>query len=360
MTDVSAPVQLALQFQREAAATSPLYKRVLDAVLEDVAAGGPCGAVLAQVDPGLEPVSDAVTLRFLGGVHRIVLEGRAPDLAAHYPSAGGRFDVADPRGDLPDAFLATVDANRDELVVALGRSVQTNEVGRSAALLVGYLAISRATGLPLRVFEVGASAGLNLRWDQYRYEGGAGGSAWGHPSSPLRFTKRYVDPLPDLAVEAAVLERGGCDAQPIDPATEDGRLTLRSFVWPDQLDRFAALEAALTIAEQVPAVVDRADAGEWVDARLADPHRGSATVIAHSVVWQYLPVPSRRRVLAALEAAGARATARAPVAWLRMEPGEDAAESADVRVTMWPHGEERLLAHAGYHGRPIRIAPEPE
>jgi hypothetical protein len=360
VSDVSAPVQLALQFQREAAATSPLYKQILAAVLDDVASGGPCAAVLAQVDPGLEPVSDAVTLRFLGGVHRIVLEGRAPDLAAHYPSAGGRFDPKDVSCDLAEAFLATVAANRDELVAALSRSVQTNEVGRSAVLLLGYLAISRATGLPLRVFEVGASAGLNLRWDRYRYEGGAGGSAWGDPASRLRFTNRYVDPLPDLGVEATVLERGGCDAQPIDPATEDGRLTLRSFVWPDQPERFAALDAALAIAEQVPAVVDQADAGQWVDARLADPHKGSATVIAHSVVWQYLPVSSRRRVLAALEAAGARATTGAPVAWLRMEPGEHAAQGADVRLTLWPHGEDRLLAQAGYHGQPITMVPELE
>ena len=360
MSDVSAPVQLALQFQREATATSPLYKRVLAAVLDDVATGGPSGAVLSQVDPGLEPVSDAVALRFLGGVHRIVLEGRAPELAAHYPSAGGRFDPADVSSDLAEAFAATVDANRDELVAALRRSVQTNEVGRSAVLLVGYLAVSRATGLPLRVFEVGASAGLNLRWDQYRYEGGAGASAWGDPSSPVCFADRYVDPRPDLAVEAAVIERGGCDSQPIDPASEEGRLTLRSFVWPDQPQRFAVLDAALSIAERIPAVVDQADAGEWVDARLADPYRGAATVIAHSVVWQYLPVASRRRMVAALEAAGARATARAPLAWLRMEPGEHAASSADVRVTMWPHGEDRLLARAGYHGQPITMVREPE
>jgi hypothetical protein len=351
-------MQHALQFQRHAEATSPLYQRVLDAVLDDVAAGGPCGAVLAQVDPRLEPVSDAVTLRFLGGVHRIVLEGGAPDLARHYPSAGGRFDPADRIDELTEAFLATVDAHRDELIAALGRSVQTNEVGRSAVLLLGYLAIARRTRLPLRVFEIGASAGLNLRWDRYRYEGGAGGSAWGDPSSSLRFADCYAEPLPDLAVDAVVLERGGCDAQPVDPATDDGRLTLRSFVWPDQPERLASLEAALAISARVPAVVDRADAGEWVDARLADAVRGSATVIAHSIVWQYLAVPSRRRVLAALEAAGARATARAPVAWLRMEPGEDPANSAEVRLTIWPHGEDRLLARAGYHGHPIRLESE--
>jgi hypothetical protein len=49
--------------------------------------------------------------------------------------------------------------------------------------------------------------------------------------------------------------------------------------------------------------------------------------------------------------AGARATDSAPLARLALEPG---GELAHLRLTLWPGGEERLLAEAGYHGDPVR------
>ena len=55
-----------------------------------------------------------------------------------------------------------------------------------------------------------------------------------------------------------------------------------------------------------------------------------------------------------IEAASARATADAPLAWLRMEPAGD---HADLQLTIWPGGEERHLARAGYHGTPVELLP---
>ena len=52
----------------------------------------------------------------------------------------------------------------------------------------------------------------------------------------------------------------------------------------------------------------------------------------------------------ALLQAGARATTSAPLAWLRMEP---AGGHADLRLTMWPGGDEELLGTTGYHGPPV-------
>ena len=123
---------------------------------------------------GVDPIFEAMPLRFLGGVHRIVLEGRAPDLARATRPPGAR-SIPTTLATSTQRFLAAVEEHRDELIVSLTRGVQTNEVGRCAALLLGFLAVARETGLPLRVLEVGASAGLNLRWDRYRYEGGADG-----------------------------------------------------------------------------------------------------------------------------------------------------------------------------------------
>jgi hypothetical protein len=283
------------------------------------------------------------------------LDGQGGDLARYYLSAGGHFD---PAGDDPvPAFLATVEAHGPALTVALGQPVQTNEVGRCAALVPAFLALAAATGLPLRVLEVGASAGLNLRWDHYRYEGGTGASSYGDPASPLRFDDSYRDPRPDLAGTAAVAERRGCDRVPIDAGSAAGRLTLQAFVWPDQAARHTNLAAALEVAARVPVTIDRADAGNWVGEQLADPRPGVASVVYHSIVWQYLSDDTRRRFEDHVLAAGARATRDAPVAWLRFEPAPDPSLGVDVGLRVWPGGDERVLIRSGYHGKPVRRHP---
>ena len=53
-----------------------------------------------------------------------------------------------------------------------------------------------------------------------------------------------------------------------------------------------------------------------------------------------------------IEDASRRATADAPLAWLSMEPGGDHAE---VHLTLWPGGERRLIAQAGFHGGGVKI-----
>ena len=344
----------AFRYQRDGLATSPLYHRLLGLAVDDAEQNGICAEVLARTPKEVEPVLDALPLRFLGGVHRLVLDGDAPDLARFYPSVGGRFAADDPDLDPSPAFLATVAQHRDRVVDALARSVQTNEVGRCASLLPGFLAVAESTGLPLRILELGSSAGLNLRWDRYRYEGGFGGSAWGDPNAPLRFTDVYSDPLPRLDVEARVVERRGCDRNPIDPTSPDGSQLLRSFVWPDQLERFRALDAALALASSVPVDVDRADAALWVGEQLGRVTNGVATVLFQSIVWQYFTPEARAAVRDAVKAAGAAASASAPVAWLRMEPGVDPTKGAEIRLRQWP-GEERVIAITGYHGRPVRL-----
>jgi hypothetical protein len=345
-----------MRLQRDSTFTSPLYRALLATIVEDAETGGVTDEVLAQTDPALDPVADALTLRFLGGVHRLVLEGKAPDLARFYPSVGGRYDAETPASELRAVLLATIADHRDELVTAMTRGVQTNEVGRCAALLLGFLAVAREASPKLRVLEIGASAGLNLRWDRFRYEGGADGSAWGDPASPLRFAGVYADPAPDLDAVAEVVERAGCDRSPIDATSEEGSSLLRSFVWPDQLERFAALDAALAVAATTPAHVERADAAEWLESRLRErpADDGIATVVYHSVVWQYLPRATQERMRATFDAAGAQATRDAPLAWLRMEPAEDPNRAAEIRLRVWPGGEDRLLARSGFHGRPIR------
>ena len=288
-----------------------------------------------------DPGPSALALRLMGGVHRLVLSGEAPALAAHYPSVGGVPDEPWP------AFRATLRAHTKKLRTLSGRPVQTNEVARCAALLGGFLEIVRLTGLPLRLLEVGASAGLNLRFDRYRYE--LGGTAWGPEDSPV-LLRTGLSGHPPLGVQASVASRAGCDPRPVDPRTEDGRITLQSYVWPDQLERLDRLRAALSVAAEVEAPVVRAGAAEWIGGVLRALREGCASVVFHSIVMQYLDKEERERFELTLHDSGAGARPDSPLAWLRMEPAGDRTE---VRLTLWPGGEERTLARAGYHGDPV-------
>lgn len=335
-----------MAFQADACGVvgSRLYQQILIGVLADMRAGGVCARVLDERDG--DPFGSALALRFLGAVHRIVLEGRAPTLAVFYPSTGG-----DPAaGDPVPAFLAAVEEHESELERRITDGVQTNEVGRSAALVGGYAEVARRTGLPLRVLEIGASGGLNLRFDRYAYD--TGRQVCGDPASPVRFVGVWEGAPPELPSAFDVTERRGCDRNPIDATTEDGRLTLLSYVWPDQVPRLTRLAAALEVARRVPVTIDQADAADWIGEMLAEPRPGLATVVVHSIVLQYLSPDRRRRFRDVVAHAGAIAAPEAPVAWLRMEPATE--DAAEVRLTLWPGGEDRALGTAGYHGEPIR------
>jgi hypothetical protein len=344
---------------------SPLYDAFLLRAADDALAGGPVWRLFEGRDAA---PADSAPLALMGAVHRLALTGLAPGLAPFFPSvaiAAGATPVAGPVAEPPDAdaawpeFLAVVDSMRDWVVELLSHPIQTNEVGRAAALLGGFLEVARL-GLPLRLAELGASAGLNLRWDRFRYE-----DAWGDPASPVRFARVFDgdSPRPSLDVPATVAERGGCDRAPVDPTTEEGRLTLMSYVWADQAERFSRLRGALEIAREVPATVERADALDWLDDRLQRRQPGTATVVYHSIVALYFSLEQRQRLASLLGEAGAGATDDEPLAWLRFEhpdTGDPVATGwsrigrPEVRLTVWPGGEERLLAVAAAHGPPVR------
>ncbi len=331
---------------------SPFYGELERRMADDVETGGPTWSVL-ESRAGLAP-GEAVSLRLLGGVHRMVLAGAAPELARHYPSAGGDGDAAAAWWH----FRNLLERPPPEVLDALTRPPQTNEVGRSASLVPGILSVAAETGLPLRLLELGSSAGLNLRVDRYWYE--QDGAAWGDPTSRVRFVDLWPDASPPLATPATIASRAGCDRDPIDAADPESALTLLSYVWPDQAERLQRLRDALDVARSAPVDVARATIEEWLPAQLARPVTGVATVVFHSVVWQYLPEPTRTLIHATIEEAGRRATAEAPLAYLSLEPSVASYFPAELRLITWPGAtaadaiaDSRLLATSGFHFGPV-------
>jgi hypothetical protein len=294
----------------------------------------------------------AVPLRLLGGLHRLALSGAAPRLAALLPSCGATVVDPDATWRVLDALVSDPSA---ELRATLDLHVQTNEVGRAAALVVGLATLAREWSLPFDLAEIGASAGLNLQLDRFAYRSGQ--RRGGVIDSELLLDDVWDPPWDTTTVNRVrILERFGCDPHPGDPGSAEGALRLRSFVWPDQTARFARLEAAIRIATEQPCHVTRSRAVDWLPGILDQP-RTAGLVVMHSVMWQYVDKPERAQITALIEAAGAAADRDHPLAWLSYEPDLADRRRAALCVRTWPgDGSLRRLAVGGYHGQNVCVS----
>ncbi len=342
------PPAIAAAFTRQAEFcrlfAAPLTAAVCEAaalVLDNSSATGRA----ITVWPG-EPMTDALVMRFTGGCNALVRAGRAPELAALYPPAPLPSVEA-----LTTALRAVfIDPACDaDMLAWLAGPPQTNEVARSGVLMPGLMAIGAATQLPLRLFELGCSAGLNLNLDRFGYV--LGGVAAGDAASSVQLAPVWTGPPPpDAAV--AVVSRRGVDISPLDVADAATRERLMAFVWPDQPERVRRAEAAIALAQRLPPPIDRADAADWVEREVA-PAAGSTAVVFHSIAFQYFPPATKARIAVHLAAAGAAADAGAPLVWLRYEMDDPSApQLPSLRLTLWRGGapEETLLARAHPHG----------
>jgi hypothetical protein len=287
---------------------------------------------------------EATPIRLFGALHDLVLSGEAPELARHYPTD-------ETPGDGAAAWRAAaqiIPPRREALAAFMTHEPQTNEVRRSASLLGGFLEVARASGLPLRCFELGASAGLNQFWNRFHYDLG-GDLAWGDSASKVRIVADWRGPAPDTNRAIEVAERAACDRRPVQLTDPMERRRLEAYVWPDQRARLANLRAAIDLALAEGVDVEVADAPSWTREQAA-PTAGAATVVYHSIFFQYMPKESQAALLEALAQHGAAASAQAPFAWVRLEPDMNDMRTIEMRLTLWPGGEDRLLAFSHPHG----------
>ena len=317
---------------------SPFTAQLRDLIADRLPPDSPLGRRLDQW-PG-NPNEDALALRVAGGLHGRVRSGKAPALAAFYPPA--------PLPD-PDLFWAALapELQSSALLPWLSGPPQTNEVARSSGLMPGFLTIAAETGLPLALFELGCSGGLNLLPDHYAYR--LGTMETGDRDSLLHLEPEWIgaDP-PDAPLQ--IVARTGVDLAPPDLSDAAERARMLAYVWPDQTERLERMALAMTIvAEHMPEIV-AGDAATFVE-ELVEPTKGVATTVFHSIALQYFPDDTKERIAAHMERMGARASAAAPLAWLRFEqdmPG--AGEPPTLRLKLWPGGEDRLLARVHPHG----------
>lgn len=328
---------------------SPFTGALIDAMADDVADGGVVAALIGDW-PG-NPRAEAVSLRIAGALHFAALTRRDPALAAVYPQANPHWRM--------DAVWPFVRAylQRDAAFVRdfIESAPQTNETRRTMALLPGFLHLAARFQAPLDLLELGASAGLNQVWDRFHYD--AGSWRWGPANGP-RMDADWRGATPHIEQHPIVRSRRACDLRPISLDDPMSCARLKAYIWPDQPDRLARLDAAVGAARAAGVRVDQADAADWLAERLAERQPGAVTVVFHSVFFQYPSDAKRAAISAAMEAEGAAAGLDAPLAWLRYEPESlliDAPGSNRFIVDLitWPGRQRRLVAATDGHARVI-------
>jgi hypothetical protein len=251
---------------------------------------------------------DSVPLRLVGGLHALVRRGSLPGLADLYPP----HPLPDV-GILEKALAEGLPIADDSLLAWLDLPPQTNEPMRSAPLMAGLHVIAQETnGLPFALYEVGASAGLLLVLDRYRYC--LGETAAGAQDAPVLIRPQWEGSSPPDA-QVQIARREGSDLEPLDVRNHDDHERLLSYVWADQADRLARIEAALEIAAMEPPRLERAEAAAWTECTIeTQPEAGMTRVLMHAVAMQYAGEETRERIAAHTAHVGARATNRAPFA----------------------------------------------
>jgi hypothetical protein len=291
---------------------------------------------------------DALPLRLAGGLHDLARSGDAAALAAIYPPHIAPADDEAVWGVI-DAALK---AHEAAFMPWLDGPPQTNEVGRSAALMAGLLVLADRFGLPFDLYELGASAGLNSGLDRYAFR--LGETEAGRIGSTVRLEPDWTGSSPPRA-PVVIRRRQSVDRNPLDVTDPRTRRRLSAYVWADQRDRLSRLEAALDLMVAAPVVVDRGDAADWLEARLSpEPEPGVCRVVMHTIAFQYFPSSAQRRIVDRLVLAGSRATPDAPLAWLSFEAASSGFERRpELVLTVWPGGQALRLAVAQPHGASI-------
>lgn len=325
------------------AADAPITARVC-AGIGAVLASAAVGELLDRVRgwPGA-PLADALPLRVAGGLHALHLSGAASELGPIY-----RGEPAD------DAVVIAqvIAAHEAALLPWLDGPPQTNEAGRSANFIAAMLWLAEH-GLPARFecIEIGSSAGINLMLDRYAYD--LGGVTVGPEDAVMHFAPEWRG-APPPPREIAIASTKGCDVAPVDLTDPAQALRLKAYIWPEHTVRFERMDAAIRAASVRKPDIVRMNAADFVEAELAAPQEeGTTRILMHSIVWQYVPEDQQVRVTAAMEAAGARATAERPLAWVQVE-ADRTVHRHKLTVRYWPGGAEEVqLAWAHPHGADV-------
>lgn len=285
---------------------------------------------------------DALPLRVAAALHWLHLSGETHDLEPVYTG------ITTDQGTV-DGIVARLAETYDTVLLPwLDGPPQTNEAGRSAAIMGGLLWLAQRLGPRFDLLEIGASAGINTMLGRYFFD--LGGVRVGPSLSSLKLVPDWKGPPPPKA-KLEIVAAHGSDSAPVDLADPDQALKLKAYIWPEAHQRMVRFDAACRIAQRAAPDLERIDAADFVERELAKPQEEwTVRCLFHSIMWQYMPEFTQDRITQAMEQAGADATADKPLAWLSLETNR-ATFRHELTVRYWPAGQKRVkLAEAHPHG----------
>jgi hypothetical protein len=220
--------------------------------------------------------------------------------------------------------------------------VQTNEVRRCWVLLPLFLHATRGAEA-VDVVDLGASAGLNLLWDRFRYVYEQG--TWGAEDAELALDGEERSPVPGplLSLRPRVRSRVGIDLAPVDVTSDDGARLLESFVWAGQEERLARLRSAIAIARRDPPRLVAGDVLDVLPGVLDALPRDGLALVFQTSAFEYMDDDARIAVREILDGAGRDL--------VFVTSGRPRADIQNWGMRIYRPGREREFAgHADFHG----------
>ncbi|MCC6906897.1 MAG: DUF2332 domain-containing protein [Phycisphaerales bacterium] len=314
----------------------PLYAALSARVAED--------ETIRNMACGGHPQHPPANLLF-GAVHYLLLGGLDHPLREFYPTVGGTR----PAADAWPAFRDFCGQFRSEIFhLVATRLVQTNEVGRCGVLLPAFACAFASFNKPLHLIEVGASSGLNLFFDRYRYAYSNGHRAGPASAAQVITELRGEAAAPLPAAMPPIADRVGIDLAPVDVMDDDAMRWLESLIWPDMVDRLTLFRAARDIARQQPPHILAGDAMDLTPEVFAAVNEDALPCILHCHAIYQMDSAWRQQFDELIEGLGrGRDLARISLEWLGDDPGPM------LHLTTIRSGKPQrtLLAEAHHHGK---------
>ncbi len=327
--------------------SSPLYQSFCKIVAQDQA----ILELLTQRRAGQQ-----ASFLLFGVIHYLLLSGVQHPLRDFYASLT-HAQIREPveAGPVLRDFCHSYNDELEMLIRT--RLVQTNVVKRSVGLLVGLWAVKERCKQPVHLIEVGASAGIHLHFDRYRYI--LGEREFGQPNAKVVIETQWrgKQPPPNLNDLPPIASRIGIDLNPVDVTNPRERLWLRALVWPENQHEADLLMAALESVSKAPPTIVAGDAIDVCPRLARQLPPGEPRVVFHAATRMHVPLARRAAFDKAIDAVGEYGSLYH--VWLEPSSAPHFGMASDPRGTLTMHGpnDDQPVALVQVDGHLEWIAP---